>query len=140
MHPTKQKLAQDIYQWFIVDKNPRSVDSTMDVSCMYRGPTEKHRCGVGCVMPDEIYNPRMEGKTIYQLMTPTNFINDSANSKFEQDVLDYFGKDNTDFLVSCQYWHDGGPDDDGNYLSKESLLAVFQQHSIDTSNMPLLTQ
>jgi hypothetical protein len=139
MHPTKQKLAQDIYQWFIVDKNPRSTDDTMGVSCMYRGPTEKHRCGVGCVMPDEIYNPRMEGKTIGQLMT-MNHGDLSKSSKFELAVFDYFGKSNMAFLISCQYWHDAGPDDDGNYLSKESLLAAFQQHSIDTSNMPLLTQ
>ena len=137
MYPTKQHLANQIYHWFFVEKNPRSVDSTMGVSCMYRGPTEKHRCGVGCVMPDEIYNLRMEGKTIYQLMSPTLI---TSESKFEQKLFDYFGKDNLELLMSVQIWHDEGPDDDGNYLSKQTLLEVFQRHSVDVSNMPLLTQ
>ena len=133
MYPTKQSLADQIYRWFFVEKNPRSVSSTLGVSCMYRGPTEKHRCGVGCVMPDEIYNPRMEGKTIFQLMM-------IGGSKFEQSVFDYFGKDNIELLMSVQRWHDEGPDDDGNYLLKEVLLQVFQSYSVDVSNMPLLTQ
>lgn len=36
-------------------------------SCIYRGdenPASEVRCGIGCLMPDELYRPEMEGTAV----------------------------------------------------------------------------
>jgi hypothetical protein len=37
-----------------------------DRVCMYRAP-DGTKCAIGCLIQDEDYNPRMEGRTVYAL-------------------------------------------------------------------------
>src|SRR5258708_3125935 len=60
------------------------------VTCAYRTPDGK-KCAVGCLIPDKMYYPEMEGNGIGDL--PWRFV-------------EYFGEDNIDFLGDLQEIHD----------------------------------
>ena len=124
MSLTKQEIAKGIYDWFIVNGNPRSTDGR---TCRYRGPTNNHRCAVGCILPDDLYKPEMEEKQISRIMI-------NQDSCFEPSIRDYFGIENLEFLSHCQSWHDNK----GQMLPKNILKQIFVSFGIDVSRMTLL--
>lgn len=64
--------------------------------CVYRGPGGK-KCAIGALIPDEIYDERMEGKTILELI-------DMANN--EDIALPEYFEDEEALLERLQTLHD----------------------------------
>ena len=48
-------------------KQRRRSKSTNEASCLYRGPGGL-KCAIGALIPDELYDERMEGKSINRLL------------------------------------------------------------------------
>ena len=61
--------------------------------CVYRAPNGR-MCAIGCLIPDEVYDPRMEGGAVTRLM---------SNHPAVQALL---GKENEEFLIDLQRIHD----------------------------------
>lgn len=59
-----QEIVDRVYQHFIVEKNPPSIDK--DGRCLYRGPNGT-KCAAGLFIKDEEYKPDFEGMTAYTL-------------------------------------------------------------------------
>ena len=59
--PTLQEAYDTIVDWFEQPEHDRSVDDKG--ICVYRGPNG-NRCAVGVLLPDEEYDPKMEGSMI----------------------------------------------------------------------------
>jgi hypothetical protein len=53
---SNQQAFDNVWQHFIVDRNPRAVQGGM---CCYR-TTDGRMCAVGCQLPDALYLPDME--------------------------------------------------------------------------------
>jgi len=69
--------------------------------CYYRldkDPASPVRCVVGCLIPNDMYDPRWEGNTVYELFTEFNNFGPILNIK--KDDLSY------NFLQAAQYDHD----------------------------------
>ena len=60
---TKQEIFNKVWKWFITDKHPQSRDIR---GCKYR--TKDSACAVGCLIPDELYEPTMEGRGVNGLL------------------------------------------------------------------------
>lgn len=54
-----------VWNHFVVEKNPPSVEED-DITCLYRGPNGS-RCAVGVLLPDEVYQPTLEGVSLKDL-------------------------------------------------------------------------
>ena len=121
--PTKQQIAQTIYDWFIVQKNPRSAQSVGSYLCLYRGKNPNERCAVGCCLPDEIYEPKLEGRGIRGIIA------------LSIPVARYFSEPEVESILSdCQLWHDRV----SSFGSVNELKQIFDFYEIDISQMPLL--
>lgn len=55
---TEQEALAKVWQWFVVDGNPRSVDASG--TCMYRGENGC-KCAVGVLIPNNQYSDEYEG-------------------------------------------------------------------------------
>jgi hypothetical protein len=62
---TKQEAFDKVWQWFVVEGHGPSVND--QGSCMYRG-IGGAKCAAGVLIPDDIYEPAMEGKTIWRVV------------------------------------------------------------------------
>ena len=93
--------------------------------CRYRG-AEGTKCAVGAVMPDEAYDPDMEGHSIVGLFDPDA----TAEGGFK---LPTWMKENLKLLVSLQdahdyswYWH-------STQLMKDRLLQVALDYKLSAA-------
>lgn len=64
---TKQEIFDKVAT-HLLTQNAKSMNAS---GCAYRG-AEGRKCAIGCLIPDEDYTPRLEGKTV---MTATSKIN-----------------------------------------------------------------
>lgn len=58
---TRQEVFNKVWDWFIVQKNPQSVDYEEE-DCKYRIFKEDKtlKCAIGCLIPDDLYEPKMD--------------------------------------------------------------------------------
>ena len=65
---TSQEAFNKVWDWFVVKKNAASVTYVVgiEVNCAYRGENNT-KCAVGIFIPDEMYDPRIEGMS-YRLL------------------------------------------------------------------------
>ena len=87
---TKQQIFNNVWRTFIIEKAPQAIDG---IVCKYRLAGTKG-CAIGCQIPDELYDPNMEGCGIHQVF-----------SRFPK-AKEYFGGDNFDFMLALQDAHD----------------------------------
>jgi len=121
--PTKQEIAKTIYDWFIVNKNPRSAFSESHGACWYRGENPNQRCAVGCCLPDALYHKDFERKNFQGVIELSHF------------VKDYFSQPQVfDMLKHCQLWHDNSK----TFGNVASLKNIFSFYGIDMLDMPLM--
>lgn len=59
---TQQQAFDKVWQWFVVDKNPRSMVGTR---CQYRG-TSGAKCALGVLIPDALYDDILDEGMSYQ--------------------------------------------------------------------------
>ncbi len=55
--------AQRIFDFVVINLAEQGTKSIVGVSCQYRG-LENRKCAAGFLIPDAVYNHRMEGTTI----------------------------------------------------------------------------
>jgi len=70
--------------------------------CYYRmdkDPESAARCAVGCLIPDDMYDPNWEGNSVYDLFTEFNNFGPILNIKKDDKSFN--------FLKEAQYDHDG---------------------------------
>lgn len=90
-------------------------ERSMDGKCLYRGPNGK-KCAIGILIPDEKYDPDMEGKCSYQL------------KEYEYDLDPaIFNTENTAFLDQLQRAHDLR----SNWNSAENMRKALQSIAND---------
>jgi hypothetical protein len=73
-----------------------------NLACYYRldkDPASSVRCAVGCLIPDDLYNPNWEGNSFYDLFTEFDDFGPILNIKKDDKAYD--------FLKEAQYDHDG---------------------------------
>ncbi len=66
--PSKQATFNKVYKFLVAQGRP-SVDKTTE-QCLYRHQLRNGKvlkCAVGCLIPNRLYTPRMEGKTWKQI-------------------------------------------------------------------------
>ena len=81
---------------------------------MYRGP-DGTSCAVGCLIPDDKYNPNMEEKNV-QFIIAMNYGLDKT----------IFNEKNLDILMQLQWVHDTK----ANWQSKETLKAELTKVAV----------
>ncbi len=111
---TKEEAAQRIWDWFVVGGNPPG--TSKDGECSYRGEGGS-RCAAGCLIPDDLYRPEMEGETFEGILA------------LEPRLQSVFG-DAVDFIGAAQYEHDVSSNDEewGGFPSR--LLALCEKHGV----------
>lgn len=61
---TKEQLFVEVWDYFITGEHKQCIDDSGE--CVYRDE-DGNGCAVGCVIPDEWYNDRIEGKFVRRL-------------------------------------------------------------------------
>lgn len=112
----RQWMFTTIWKHFVVNKNKRGINA--NGYCVYRDPSGC-RCILGVVMPDEVYDPSMEGWT-FSAFSEANL--DRMRLFFDTD------RDST-FLKALQQTHDELADGEDlesglRYIAKEYALEI----------------
>ncbi len=70
---TAQEIFDRVWNHFITEKQPLSfrIDMFGDRGCMYRD-AHGNRCAIGVLIPDEQYDPSIEGPTVQDLLTSSD--------------------------------------------------------------------
>ena len=122
-HEERQNVFNKVAAHLLSMKE-RSVDA--DGWCMYRGGNNQ-RCAVGALIPDEIYDPRIENHNITELwqMSETSTFDEPLN-KFILDNLDDF------LLDALQIVHDthSSWSDDG-FVGHRRLADIACSYNLD---------
>ena len=92
-----------------------------DTMCVYRGnsdPASEKRCAAGCLIPDDLYDPMMEGKSF------------CLGPEYWEKVRDLFTLDGVEFVRSAQNHHDGIVDEAfkmGIPASTEKFISLLRE-------------
>lgn len=107
---TKQQAFDVIWNWFVVDKNPRS---SSGIGCFYRVFQEDRvlKCGVGALIPDNLYDPALDTGdfiAIRDILDPKI----QVQNKFGPELVNFLNTEllpiEEDFLTEIQIIHDTG--------------------------------
>jgi hypothetical protein len=79
--------------------------------CSYR-TTDGAKCAVGCLIPDDLYDPRIEGKSIEGVL------------KLSPSLRGHFRDVDPKFLLGAQRLHDAHAKDVGLFVELLDLLAI----------------
>ena len=90
-------------------------------SCVYRGVSGT-KCAIGCLIPDEDFNPEWEGCT--PLLHGTN---GRMNIQFNRYCIVKFGEDNLPFLEQLQDIHDSNKVEEWEQCFK----SIARNHSLN---------
>ena len=97
---TTQEMHDGIVAWFT---RPDAVLGRQDsgFACVYRGdsnPESNIRCGIGCMIPNKLYDPDMENTSIIPLLEDRDF--DFPG------LVEHFGSVNRSYMMEVQHAHD----------------------------------
>jgi hypothetical protein len=95
---TKQEIF-DTVAIHLIKQGKKSVGD--DGKCKFRTP-EGLKCAVGCLIPDEVYDPSMEDESVESLI-------------YAHDALDFLNP-NALFLLKLQSAHDREPLEDQTWM------------------------
>jgi hypothetical protein len=117
---TKQDIFDTVvHHLFKQGKKARGCDHL----CSYRGD-DKTSCAVGCLVPDNLYTEKMEGRGVIHLFCMEDF----------KAIADHLGEDNKQLLYSLQRVHDNCAEDENGAFDKadlkERLFVATQTHSL----------
>lgn len=97
---------QEIYdrvKTHLLTQNRKSKDSRMQI-CAYRGDNGVS-CALGCLIPDDVYSPAMEGRGI-PIVTETLRVNDDYAVLHDALMASGLGPETWDLLRELQMIHD----------------------------------
>ena len=98
----------------MVQENEHSMDE-VGLTCQYRGP-HGAKCAAGVLIPDELYDPKMEGDSIRGVVADYD--------------LPLFEDVNVNLLYDMQMAHDNGGGDGFTEHMKNRLTHVATRHSL----------
>jgi hypothetical protein len=108
--------------------------------CVYRKDGDPHspvRCAIGCLIPDSLYSPAIEGDGAYMLASNRHDLDAEKRKAWDvvASVFDFENHNRThfvQFLGACQSAHDGIAMEaaetdsiDGGAMSDARLVSVF---------------
>jgi hypothetical protein len=96
----RQKIY-DTVKAHLLAQGCKSVELGAFASCLYRGPKDT-KCAIGVLIPDALYSPQMENKTVDALLRRFPAI--EAHLKVESDA-------DVNFLIGIQDVHDASSPD-----------------------------
>ena len=109
MSLTPEYILDTVEKELIKQGGPSANEAGM---CLYRSP-EGRKCGVGVLIPDELYTPDFDDEDLDFAGTISNIFAYGVSEYSENEVvtectrlLDYLGKDNLDLLSDVQELHD----------------------------------
>ena len=114
----KFKSKQEIFEYvikFLIKQGKRSYNENGG-ECMYRNP-EGLMCAIGCILSDDVYSPKMEGKRVNYLIETYKHI-------------PKYIKDNKYFLIYLQYLHDCTANWGINGLRKKVIVDFAKRHDL----------
>lgn len=93
-----QEAFNKIWQHFVVNKAPPSFAdyAGRGIACAYRGENGA-MCAVGCLIPDEMYTPHIEGNAIKSII---------ENNHHFPKITNFLSNVDVKFLEVCQRAHD----------------------------------
>lgn len=92
---TAQEAYEGIHAWFSQPGKELSKLTNTITHCYYRHPNGRDRCAVGCILPDNLYDPLMEDVPFPRLL------------RVSPEICQLLGDDGTeDFLRNAQNLHD----------------------------------
>ena len=90
--------------------------ATDDGGCRYRGP-DGTACAVGCLIPDELYDPVIEGLSVSQIIRAAVYLHDQAQARAPLTrITNHIGAEHLQLLQELQDAHDV-------YLSDSGMAA-----------------
>lgn len=98
---TTQEAYEAIREFFSRPEATLAWDEGLG-ECVYRGggePDSPIRCAFGCILPDDLYSPNMEGTSVI-------ILKDSEPGSMWKPVLRHFEGVNLKFLERAQHAHD----------------------------------
>jgi hypothetical protein len=108
---TKQEIFDKVING-LVSQNLQQ--SHLNDRCMYRGPNGL-KCAAGHLIPDEIYEPAMEGNRIGYVVKKYKMLQD----------IDYFvDNEILNMITDLQIWHDISP------IRLDSLKKIAETHNV----------
>lgn len=115
--PTVQEAYEAIKSYFSREGAilARNDAEESEYACVYRGVIDGQqvKCAVGCLIPDELYWPEMEGSMAESVIAR----------------LGWHGDDLVKFLSYAQGLHDFDAEDVGDFLDRlESLAKQYEVH------------
>jgi hypothetical protein len=122
---TKQAILDGVWDWFIVTGSPAGFEMDRG-TCVYRSEDGKLRCGVGCLIPDDLYRPEMEGASVGDLM----------DEPMETELAAYLGVENVSLLSKVQLLHDDLAVTGEGFASdfRKGLLALAEKEGVRISH------
>ena len=125
-----QEIVDKIWKHFIIDKGVRSVDE--DGDCLYRAPNGG-KCGVGCLIPDELFDKQTNLREWYNGGTVNSLL------RTYPDIEKLLGEENSNLLTHLQgvhddskNWEDGDEENSKNVkLMKEPLIKVIEMFKLE---------
>lgn len=100
----------------LLTQGEQSLGGTVD-GCAYRGD-DGRKCAVGCLIPDELYSPHMEGKTI---------MGEEVYTVLQE--LGLMDGNKGKLLGDLQFLHDH--DEQVPYSWEEDLLSIARGYQLD---------
>jgi len=100
--------SQEVFDKVVSHLRAQNAKSTINsgVGCAYRGENCR-KCAIGCLIPDEEYNPKMEGKPLWDLLRldhQSSLGLFPENSKTNEMLREHFS-----MLDNMQWVHDMEP-------------------------------
>lgn len=90
-------------------------------TCVYRGPNSTS-CAVGCLLPDNLYDPRIEGKCVNELVS-------TMASDFPA-IAAFLERFDIDLLTDLQMAHDGRLADRGISAWEPRMAGIAEQYGL----------
>lgn len=110
---TLQQVFSKAYQTFVLKEGRPALTST--VGCSYR-TKDGRKCIIGLAIPDELYDPVIEGRNLAAVTTPSKEP-EEGDKKLKEIVEQIFETNDLLALLSLQNIHDGHAltQDDGQW-------------------------
>lgn len=128
---TTQEAYEGIREFFSREGAALAKERNTDegfTRCFYRGDADRSssvRCAVGCLIPDELYKPRWESKSISALLGTWG-----KRDEYDPDLGAFFEGVEDRFLEAAQGAHDAAGDASGFI---EALDVIAREHDLQVA-------
>ncbi len=126
----KQEIFDKVATHLFTQGKPAIEDQT----CKYRD-SEGNSCAVGCLIPDEMYTPKLDDFNLYSKL-PMDKQGTGIRQHLDNNVIplpDFINSENLNLLIALQSVHDDGAYWEDNLEMKIALKRVAKSYCLDYS-------